>query len=85
MRPRARSRTTVSSCDWGGIGVLDRRVRRRARSEARAAAEEIEALGFDTLWDREGLVHVSVANGAVLLAATDRIRVASGIGNIWGV
>ena len=52
--------------------------------EARAAAAEIEALGYDTLWYPEGLgTRESFTNGAVLLAATDRIRVASGIANIW--
>jgi probable F420-dependent oxidoreductase len=53
--------------------------------EAREAAREIEALGYDTLWYPEGLGNrESFTNGAVLLAATDRIRVASGIANIWG-
>ena len=52
--------------------------------EARPAAREIEELGYDTLWYPEGLgTRESFANGAVLLAATDRIRVASGIANIW--
>jgi probable F420-dependent oxidoreductase len=54
-------------------------------AEAREAAREIEALGYDTLWYPEGLGNrESLTNGAVLLAATERIRVASGIANIWG-
>jgi probable F420-dependent oxidoreductase len=54
-------------------------------SEARPAAREIDELGYDTLWYPEGLgTRESFANGAVLLAATERIRVASGIANIWG-
>jgi probable F420-dependent oxidoreductase len=53
-------------------------------AEARPVAEEIEGLGYDTLWYPEGLgTRDSFANGAVLLAATERIRVASGIANIW--
>jgi probable F420-dependent oxidoreductase len=53
-------------------------------AEARPAVREIEALGYDTLWYSEGLgTRESFANGAVLLAATERIRVASGIANIW--
>jgi probable F420-dependent oxidoreductase len=54
-------------------------------AEARSAAREIEELGYDTLWYPEGLgTRESFTNAAVLLAATERIRVASGIANIWG-
>jgi len=54
-------------------------------ADARPAAREIEAFGYDTLWYPEGLgTRESFTNAAVLLAATDRIRVASGIANIWG-
>ena len=53
-------------------------------AEARPAAREIEELGYDTLWYPEGLgTRESFTNGAVLLGATERIRVASGIANIW--
>jgi probable F420-dependent oxidoreductase len=54
-------------------------------AKARPAAREIEQLGYDTLWYSEGLgTRESFSNGAVLLGATDHIRVASGIANIWG-
>jgi probable F420-dependent oxidoreductase len=57
----------------------------RPAAESRPAAREIEELGYDTLWYSEGLgTRESFANGAVLLAATERIRIASGIANIWG-
>ena len=53
-------------------------------AEARPAVREIDALGYDTLWYPEGLgTRESFSNAAVLLAATERIRVASGIANIW--
>ena len=68
----------------GRIGVWIGAFAVAPASEARAAAGEIEALGYDTLWYPEGLgTRESFTNGAVLLAATDRIRVASGIANIW--
>lgn len=52
---------------------------------ARPAAREIEQLGYGTLWYPEGLgTRESFTNAGVLLAATERIRVASGIANIWG-
>ncbi len=52
---------------------------------ARSAAAEIERLGYGCIWYPEGLgTRESFTNGAVLLAATERIRVSSGITNIWG-
>lgn len=53
-------------------------------ADARPVAQEIERLGYDTIWYPEGLgTRDTFANAAVLLAATERIRVASGIANIW--
>ena len=69
----------------GPIGVWVPAFTVRPAAEARPAAREIERLGYDTLWYSEGLgTRESFSNGAVLLAATERIRVASGIANIWG-
>jgi probable F420-dependent oxidoreductase len=68
----------------GRIGVWIGAFTVAPASDARPAVREIEALGYDTLWYPEGLgTRESFTNGAVLLAATDRIRVASGIANIW--
>ncbi|HZO97304.1 MAG TPA: TIGR03620 family F420-dependent LLM class oxidoreductase [Gaiellaceae bacterium] len=53
-------------------------------AEARPAAREIDELGYDILWYPEGLgTRETFANAAVLLAATGRIRVGSGIASIW--
>jgi len=69
----------------GAIGVWCGAFTVASAAEARPAAREIEALGYDTLWFPEGLgTRESFTNAAVLLAATDRIRIASGIANIWG-
>jgi probable F420-dependent oxidoreductase len=69
----------------GRIGVWLAAFSVAPAAEARPAAAEIEELGYDTLWYPEGLgTRESFANGAVLLGATERIRVASGIANIWG-
>jgi probable F420-dependent oxidoreductase len=69
----------------GRIGVWIGSFAVAPAAEARLAAREIDELGYDTLWYPEGLgTRESFTNGAVLLAATERIRVASGIANIWG-
>jgi probable F420-dependent oxidoreductase len=69
----------------GPIGVWSGAFAVAPAAAARPAARELEELGYDTLWYSEGLgTRESFTNGAVLLAATGRIRVASGIANIWG-
>ena len=68
----------------GTIGVWCGAFTVAPAAEARPAAREIEALGYDTLWYSEGLgTRESFTNAAVLLATTDRLQVASGIANIW--
>jgi probable F420-dependent oxidoreductase len=75
----------AASVRLGRIGVWLGAFSVAAADEARGAAREIDAIGYDTLWYPEGLGNrESFTNGAVLLAATERIRVASGIANIWG-
>jgi probable F420-dependent oxidoreductase len=69
----------------GRVGVWSGAFAVAPAATARSAAREIDELGYDTLWYGEGLgTRESFTNGAVLLGATDRIRVASGIANIWG-
>jgi probable F420-dependent oxidoreductase len=69
----------------GRIGVWSGAFAVAPAAEARRAAREIEELGYDTLWFPEGLgTRESFTNAAVLLGATERLRVASGIANIWG-
>lgn len=51
--------------------------------DARSAAREIEDLGFGALWIPESTGKEAFAHAAMLLAATERIVVATGIANIW--
>src|SRR5689334_14734481 len=68
----------------GKVGVWMGALSVAPSAEALPAAREIEELGYDTLWYPEGLgTRESFTNGSVLLGATRRIRVASGIANIW--
>lgn len=69
----------------GRIGVWLPAVTVSPAAATRPAIREIEELGYDTLWYPEGLgTRESFTNAAVMLAATDRIRIASGIANVWG-
>ena len=69
----------------GRVGVWSGAFAVARAADARPAVREIEWLGYDTLWYSEGLgTRESFSNAAVLLAATERIRIASGIANIWG-
>lgn len=69
----------------GKVGVWAAAFTVAPASDARPAAREIEQLGYGAIWYPEGLgTRESFTNAAVLLAATDKIRVASGIANVWG-
>lgn len=69
----------------GDVGVWIAAFTVAPAADARPAAREIERLGYDTIWYPEGLgTRESLTNAAVLLGATERIRVASGIANVWG-
>jgi len=47
------------------------------------AVAEIEEMGFGTIWIGESIAREAFAGSAVILAATSRITVATGIANIW--
>lgn len=69
----------------GRIGAWVGNFTMASAAEARPAVAEIDRLGYGALWYPEGLgTRESFANGAVLLAASERMMIASGITNIWG-
>jgi probable F420-dependent oxidoreductase len=49
----------------------------------RSAVAEIEEMGFDTIWIGEHAGREAFTASAIVLGATERIRVATGIANIW--
>jgi alkanesulfonate monooxygenase SsuD/methylene tetrahydromethanopterin reductase-like flavin-dependent oxidoreductase (luciferase family) len=50
---------------------------------AQAAARELESLGFKALWIPEALGREVFTHAGLLLAATERLIVATGIANVW--
>jgi probable F420-dependent oxidoreductase len=76
----------VPELDLGGrVGVWLGALAVAGADASRPAAAEVERLGYACIWFPEGLgTRESFTNAAVLLGATERLRVASGIANIWG-
>lgn len=49
----------------------------------RNAAQELEDLGYGTIWVGENIGREPIAQAGLLLSATDHLTVATGIANIW--
>lgn len=56
----------------------------RPAGAARQVAREIEAAGYGALWIGEAYGREVLTMAGILLAATERIVVATGIANLWG-
>ncbi len=67
----------------GRLGVFAGSLAAQPASVEREVAREIESLGFGTLWYGESVGREVFAHGAILLASTASLVVASGIANIW--
>ena len=68
----------------GPVGAWSFDVERLGADDARAYARDLEALGVPTLWIPESLGSKEVfAHASLLLAATQRLVIATGIANIW--
>lgn len=68
----------------GRVGVWSGALGLMPAAQARGAVEEIEGLGFGTVWYPEPVGgKESLTHGALLLAWSKRIVVASAIANIW--
>jgi probable F420-dependent oxidoreductase len=67
----------------GKAGVFLGSIALLPAAEMRRAVGEIEAMGFDAIWIGEAAGREPFAASAIVLAATQRIRVATGIANIW--
>ncbi|GAA4991778.1 TIGR03620 family F420-dependent LLM class oxidoreductase [Actinopolymorpha pittospori] len=68
----------------GSVGVWLGSVNWASAAAAREAAVEIEELGYGSLWVSETpLSKEPFVNAAILLAATTRIPLGTGIANVW--
>jgi probable F420-dependent oxidoreductase len=68
----------------GRVGVWWSALGRRTADEERAVARELEALGYPALWFGEGNAgKEAFAHAGILLAATERMMVLTGIASIY--
>ncbi|HEX6390121.1 MAG TPA: LLM class F420-dependent oxidoreductase [Solirubrobacteraceae bacterium] len=75
----------MANIGLGDVGVWSITLGAFPAEREREAVGEIEALGFPTLWLGEGSAHKEAfAHAGIVLAATERLKVATGIANIYG-
>ena len=72
-----------SSVELGPIGIWTAQFDYHPAAKVREAARELDGLGFGAIWFPESLGRESLTNAALLLSATSRIIVATGIANIY--
>jgi probable F420-dependent oxidoreductase len=71
------------SVDIGRVGIWYGMIDALPTPEAQRAAQVVEALGFGALWVAEAVGRDPFVSSAVLLSATDRLPLATGIANIY--
>ena len=69
--------------DIGAVGIWTGVFDAHPSTEVRAACVELEALGFPTLWLPEAVGRDPFVAAATCLAATESLRLATGIANIY--
>jgi probable F420-dependent oxidoreductase len=68
----------------GRVGVWLGSIGELPATEERAAVRELEAAGYGTIWFGESPFNKeALSHGALLLDATERVTVATGIASIW--
>jgi probable F420-dependent oxidoreductase len=68
----------------GPVGLWTMALDFQPAARVREAVAELEELGYPAVWIPEAMQREVLTNSAVLLAATTRMTVATGIANIWG-
>lgn len=74
----------LASMDLGPIGIWTSQFDHQPATKARKAAADLERLGFGAIWFPESVGREALTHAALLLSATKRIVIATGIANIYG-
>jgi probable F420-dependent oxidoreductase len=69
--------------DLGRVGIWTYHLNFQPSSRVRDVVAELEALGYGAIWVGEAAYREPLASAAVLLSATSRMVIATGIANIW--
>jgi probable F420-dependent oxidoreductase len=69
--------------ELGRVGIWTYHLNYQPTSKVREVAAELEELGYGALWIGEALHREPLTAAAVLLSATKRMVIATGIANIW--
>lgn len=72
-----------SSMELGPIGIWTAQFDYQPAAKAQQAAAELEQLGFGAIWFPESVGRESLTHAGLLLGATRRIVIATGIANIY--
>jgi probable F420-dependent oxidoreductase len=67
----------------GRVGLWTFQLDLQPAPKAREAAQEIESLGYRTVWVPEAVGRDPMVNSALLLSATTSLNLATGIASIW--
>jgi probable F420-dependent oxidoreductase len=74
----------LATMDLGPIGIWTSQLDYQPGAKARKAAADLEKLGFGAIWFPESVGREALTHAALLLGATKRIVIATGIANIYG-
>src|ERR1043165_3212762 len=72
-----------SSIKLGSVGIWTTQFENHPSSKVREAANELEDLGYGAIWFGEAVGREALTQAGLLLGATHRIVVATGIANIY--
>src|SRR5262245_41306424 len=72
-----------SSLKLGSVGIWTMQFEHQPTVKVREAASELEDLGYGAIWFGEAVGREALTHAGLLLAATRRIVVATGIANIY--
>src|SRR5215469_11924437 len=73
-----------SSISLGQIGIWTSAFEHQPATKVRESVAELEELGYGALWFSEAMGREALTQAGLLLSATRRIVVATGIANIYG-
>src|SRR3954452_9546886 len=66
-----------------GLGIWTAQFDFQPASVIRDTVQELEALGYDSLWIGENVGREPISQSGILLAATQRLTIATAVANLW--